>query len=110
MFWVRKDCAQETPREVSLEGFCAHNHGLWTWTVRVFCVIWPFLRPVPWGGGQNFGPIYTARYGAIISRISCLAAFQRGISTLAPTTSTTLDDMMEPMFPHILIGRPRECP
>lgn len=110
MFWVRKDCAQETPPEVSLEGFCAHNHGSWTWTVRVFCVIWPFLRPVPWGWGQNFGPIYTARYGAIISRISCLAAFQRGISTLAPTTSTTLDDMMEPIFPHILIGRPREWP
>ena len=54
MFRVLKDCAQETPREVSLEGFCVHNHGSWTWTVRVFCVIWPFLRPVPWGGGSEF--------------------------------------------------------
>ena len=56
MFRVLKDCAQETPREVSLEGFCAHNHGSWTWIVRIFCVIWPFLRSVSWGGvgGQNF--------------------------------------------------------
>ena len=42
------------------------------------------------------------------SRISCLATFQRGMSILVPTTSTTLAAIIEPALPHISSGMPRE--
>ena len=45
---------------------------------------------------------------AINSRISFLAAFQRGTSILVPITSTTLAAMTEPISPQTFSGMPRE--
>ena len=46
---------------------------------------------------------------AISSRISCFAAFQRGMSIFVPMTSTTFAAIMDPTSPHTLSGIPSEC-
>jgi len=45
---------------------------------------------------------------AMSSRISFFAAFQRGMSILVPTTSTTFAAMIEPTSPQTFRGMPRE--
>ena len=68
-----------------------------------------FIGPTPKLAGTY--PKYVVRdysLTPITLRISFLLCFQRGMSSFVPIISTTLEEMMEPTFPQMSRGMPRE--